>query len=102
MHASRKVPKEKDDGDHKETNRAEEANKKTITVTFGVYVRNNGDGGASAILCATPEVAQQMHDRDDATCGECYTDDVQSCTLEVDPATGEIVSGVETEAPEED
>ena len=72
--------------------------KKTIKVKFAVYIRNGGDGSASAQFFRDAELAEQAAERDD----ERFGDDVESHELVIDLETGEIVSGIETEVPDDD
>lgn len=71
---------------------------KTVKVSFAVYMRSNGDGSASPIFYANEELAEKAAEKDD----ERFGDDVTTMELEIDLATGKIVSGVKTKVEEDE
>ncbi len=66
---------------------------KTVKVKFAVYTQNNGDGSAGPRFFISEELAEKAAEKDN----ERFGGDVCTMKLEINLATGKIVSGVETE-----
>lgn len=71
-----------------------------IKVKFFVYQRNGGDNSAIPRFYATRAQAEAASERDREEYNENFADDVVEHEFVIDPATGEILEGLEN--PDED
>ncbi len=76
--------------------------KKTLKVKFATYASNGDDGGVQVILYANRRLAKKAAAKDGEPGNGRFDEDIEMHTLEIDPETGEIVSGVETTVEEDD
>lgn len=62
-----------------------------MRVKFWVFIRNCGDGSASALFYKTKEEAEAASKKDNDTYGENFCEDVYESYINVDLATGKMI-----------
>jgi hypothetical protein len=65
---------------------------KSLKVTLWCYVRNNGDGSPGLLIFDSEKEANKYADKDGDEYDERFCDDVFSETIEVDAATGKLLT----------